>query len=324
MLRERAGADAVGMTATAVLTPPRSLADALANPLPAQLSSVTKSYHGIAALRGLSFSIRPGELVALLGANGAGKTTAVRLLLGLITPTSGVARVFGHDPRNAANRGRTGAMLQVARVPETLRVREHLELFSNYYEEPMPRADVIAAAGLEGLENRLFGELSGGQKQRVLFALAICGNPSLLILDEPTVGLDVEARRAMWQQIRRFIRDGRSILLTTHHIEEADALADRVVVVDRGVVIAEGTPTEIKSRAAGKRIRCTTRLSIDAVRALDGVVSAEAHDAHVEIVAGDSDVVLRQLFVRDASVGNVEVTAVALEDAFLALKGAAS
>src|SRR5438132_1151028 len=166
--------------------------------LPACLANVTKTYDAnVVALREVSLDIHPGELTALLGPNGAGKTTAVKLLLGLAAPTTGIARVFNADPRDAANRARTGAMLQVARVPETLRVREHIALFSAYYPDPLPFAQVVAAAGLGGIESKKFGELSGGQKQRVLFALAICGNPDLLILDEPTVGLDVEVLRAL-------------------------------------------------------------------------------------------------------------------------------
>ena len=216
----------------------------------ATLEGVTRRYGATEALRGLDFEIRPAELVALLGANGAGKTTAVRILLGLIPPTSGTARVFGGDPRQAATRTRLGAVLQISRVPETLRVREHIDLFSSYYPNPMPMAEVIAAAGLAGLERRKFGELSGGQQKRVLFALGICGNPDLLVLDEPTVGLDVEARRAMWKQIRAFVAGGRSVLLTTHYLAEAEALADRVVVIDRGVKVAEGTPQQIKGDAA--------------------------------------------------------------------------
>src|SRR5437868_2969698 len=242
-------------------------------PIPAQLLNVTKQYPTALALRGVSFAIGAGELVALLGSNGAGKTTAVKLLLGLAPPTSGTARIFGLDPRHAANRIRTGAMLQVGKVPETLRVREHIALFRNYYPHPLAMRDVIEAAGLTGLENRIFGELSGGQKQRVLFALAMCGDPDLLILDEPTAGLDVEARRTMWEQIRGFVDRGRSILLTTHYLGEADALADRIVVIDRGSVVVEGTPGDIKSRAAGKRIRCMTSVAPKAIESLSGVTS---------------------------------------------------
>ncbi len=216
----------------------------------AHFSDVRKNYGDVEALKGLELSIAPGELLALLGANGAGKTTAVRLLLGLAKPTSGTVRVFGGDPRDAATRARLGAVLQSARVPETLRVREHIELFSSYYPRPMKLADVLEAANLHGLERRKFGELSGGQQKRVLFALAICGDPDLLVLDEPTVGLDVEARRALWKQIRAFIARGKSILLTTHYLTEAEALASRVVVVHRGTVAAQGTPAEIKGSAA--------------------------------------------------------------------------
>ncbi|HYC90605.1 MAG TPA: ABC transporter ATP-binding protein [Thermoanaerobaculia bacterium] len=216
----------------------------------AHFSAVRKNYGDVEALKGLDLTIAPGELLALLGANGAGKTTAVRLLLGLAKPTSGTVRVFGGDPRDAATRARLGAVLQSARVPETLRVREHIELFSSYYPHPMKMADVLEAANLNGLERRKYGELSGGQQKRVLFALAICGDPDLLILDEPTVGLDVEARRALWKQIRVFIARGKSVLLTTHYLTEAEALASRVVVVHRGTVAAQGTPAEIKGGAA--------------------------------------------------------------------------
>ena len=226
-----------------------TLLHAFTHPAPAQLTSVTKRFGTTTALDEISLTIHPGELVALLGPNGAGKTTAVRLLLGLCIPDSGIARVFGANPRDAANRVRTGAMLQVARVPETLRVREHLDLFSSYYPDPLPLDEVIAAAGLEGIEKKKFGDLSGGQKQRLLFGLAICGNPDFIALDEPTVGLDVEARRALWKQIRAFVDRGKSVLLTTHYLDEADALADRVIVIDHGKVVAEGTPADIKHGA---------------------------------------------------------------------------
>jgi ABC-2 type transport system ATP-binding protein len=218
--------------------------------IPAQFTAVRKSYGTVEALRGLDLQIRPGEILALLGANGAGKTTAVRILLGLAKPTRGDVRVFGGNPRDARTRMRIGAVLQSARVPETLRVREHIHLFSSYYPNPLPMAEVIEAAGLHGIERRKFGELSGGQQKRVLFALGICGNPDLLVLDEPTASLDVESRRAIWKQVRAFVARGKSVLLTTHYLAEAEALADRAIVIHRGNVAAEGTPAELKGSAA--------------------------------------------------------------------------
>jgi ABC-2 type transport system ATP-binding protein len=218
--------------------------------VPAQLSGVTKTYGAVTALNGLDLIVKRGEVLALLGANGAGKTTAVRLLLGLSKPTAGSATVFGGDPRERETRERIGAVLQSARVPETLRVREHIHLFSSYYAKPLPLETVIEIAGLQGLERRKFGELSGGQQKRVLFALAVCGDPDLLILDEPTAGLDVEARRALWKQIRALVDRGKSILLTTHYLAEAEAIANRVVVIHKGSVVAEGTAAEIKGERA--------------------------------------------------------------------------
>jgi ABC-2 type transport system ATP-binding protein len=214
----------------------------------AELHGVTKRYGAIEALRGIDLTMERGELLALLGPNGAGKTTAVRILLGLAIADAGTAAVFGCPPASQQAKLRRGALLQVAKVPETLRVREHIELFSCYHPNPLPLSETISAAGLKGVENRLFGDLSGGQKQRVLFALAICGNPELLFLDEPTIGLDVAVRRGLWAHIRDFVSNGGSVLLTTHYLEEADALADRVALINRGRIIAEGTPAEIKRR----------------------------------------------------------------------------
>jgi ABC-2 type transport system ATP-binding protein len=287
----------------------------------AVLDTVSKRFGSTKALDELSFHIGPGELVALLGPNGAGKTTAVRLLLGLAKPDRGTARVFGADPREARTRLRVGAMLQVAKVPETLRVGEHIELFASYYPRPLPIAEVIETTGLRGLEGRPFGELSGGQKQRLLFALAICGNPDLLILDEPTVGLDIEARRAIWDQIRTFVGRGGSVLLTTHYLLEADALANKIVVLDRGRVVAEGTPSEIKGRVSSRRIRCTTKLTVETLRAFAGVASVRTGDEGVEILTSDSDTVLRELLARDPHVSIQEISGAGLEEAFLALTG---
>ena len=285
----------------------------------ASIVSATKSYGHQPALRNFRFAMNRGEVVALLGPNGAGKTTTVKLLLGLLTPDSGKVEVFGRDPRNPQNRIRTGVMMQVGRVPETLKVREHIDLFSSYYPHPLSLTDVLSAAGLQGYENRYFGKLSGGEKQRVLFALALCGDPDFVILDEPTVGLDVESRRGLWRQIRLLADRGKSVLITTHYLDEADALAHRIVVMNRGVVIANGTPAEIKASASGKRIRCSTVLNLPTVRALHGVTTATQTQEAIEIQTPDSDSVLAQLLQLDPKLRNIEITSAGLEDAFLAL-----
>ncbi|HEY2035421.1 MAG TPA: ABC transporter ATP-binding protein [Steroidobacteraceae bacterium] len=285
----------------------------------ARLTGVIKRYGATTALDGLDLSLHAGEIVALLGPNGAGKSTAVRLMLGLASPTSGTARIFGGNPRDATARTRVGAMLQVARVVETLRVREHLDLFRSYYPRPLAVAEIVRCAQLEGIEDRLFGQLSGGQKQRVLFALALCGDPDLIFLDEPTVGMDIEARRGLWQQIRQLKARGKTVLLTTHYLEEADALADRVVVINKGRVVSAGTPAEIKRMSGGRRIRCQTTLSVAALAAMDGVASAEAADGFVTVTAHNAEDVVREMLLRDAGLSGLEIASPALEDAFLAL-----
>jgi ABC-2 type transport system ATP-binding protein len=285
----------------------------------ASIVAVDKSYGRQPALRNFSFSIHAGEVVALLGPNGAGKTTAVKLLLGLLEPDSGQVEVFGRNPRSPQNRVRTGAMMQVGRMPETLKVREHIDLFSSYYPKPLSMAETLAASGLRGYENRYLGKLSGGEKQRLMFALALCGDPDLIILDEPTVGLDVESRRGLWLQIRRLAERGKSVLITTHYLDEADALAHRIVVMNRGGVIATGTPADIKAHAATKRIRCSTILNLPTVQALRGVSSATQTEHFMEIQASNSDQVLAQLLQLDPQLSDIEISSAALEDAFLAL-----
>lgn len=285
----------------------------------AQFTSVHKSYGRTQALVDFTFEVRAGELVALLGPNGAGKTTAIKLLLGLVRPSSGKLSVFGGDPASTQTHTRIGAMLQVGRVPETLRVREHIDLFSSYYPNPLPIERTLAIAGLTTLGDRQFGDLSGGQKQRVLFALAICGNPDLLFLDEPTVGMDVEARLLLWQEIRHLLERGKTIVLTTHYLEEADALADRVVVINKGSLIAQGTPAEIKTRTAGKKIRCLTELSAAVLRDLPGVLDVERDREITVIHTSRPEEVLRRLLQLDLNVSEIEVTSAGLEAAFLAL-----
>jgi ABC-2 type transport system ATP-binding protein len=297
----------------------RSSQTATSAAIVASLEDVRKNYGDVQALRGVQFRVHRGEVVALLGPNGAGKTTAVKLLLGLMPPNAGKVRVFGGNPTNPENRMRTGAMLQVGRVPETLRVREHIDLFSSYYPKPMPPNEVLTAAGLEKLGDRRFGDLSGGQRQRVLFALAICGDPDLLFLDEPTVGLDVESRRLLWDQIRNLVARGKTVLLTTHYLQEADALADRIAVIHQGQIIAEGTPSTIKAQTSGRRIRCVTALSSTSVQQIPGVTEVRLDREALEIHAREAEPVVRELLARDPSLSGLEITSAGLEEAFLAL-----
>lgn len=288
-------------------------------PFVASLEGVNKNYGPVRALKSVNFHVRAGELIALLGPNGAGKTTVVKLLLGLMPPNAGKVRVLGADPTNPANRTRTGAMLQVGRVPETLRVREHIDLFSSYYRKPLPVSDILAAAGLEKIRDRKFAELSGGQKQRVLFALAICGDPDLLFLDEPTVGLDVEARRMLWDEIRELVDRGKTVVLTTHYLQEADTLADRIAVINQGEIIAEGTPADIKAQTSGKKIRCITSLDLSSVQLIPGVIEVKSDREALEIHTSEAEPVVRELLDRDSGLSGLEVSSAGLEEAFLAL-----
>jgi ABC-2 type transport system ATP-binding protein len=308
---------------------PPSLKAAPTSEVVASLDGITKKYrNGVVALDQVSLTLQRGEIIALLGPNGAGKSTAVKLLMGLSSPNSGTVRIFGDDPRRTHARLRTGVMLQVGRAPEMLRVREHVELFRGYYPSPMPTADLIKAAGLESLELRMFGRLSGGQKQRVLFALALAGDPDLLFLDEPTVGLDIEARRGMWAQIRSLAARGKTVLLTTHYLEEADALAHRIVVLSKGRVVCAGTPEEVKSLgssapgSAGGRlkiIRCATALPAAAILTMPGVTAATFDEGVTTITSSRPEPTLRELLALDSTLHSLEITSPRLEDAFLAL-----
>lgn len=296
----------------------------------ASLTAISKRYaNGILALDRLSFDLNRGEIVALLGPNGAGKSTAVKLLMGLTSPTSGTAVIFGCDPRHNAARLRTGVMLQVGRAPEMLKVREQIELFRGYYPNPMTYADIVKAAALGGIEERMFGQLSGGQKQRLLFALALAGDPDLLFLDEPTTGLDIESRRSMWAQIRSLAGRGKTVLLTTHYLEEADALAHRIVVINKGRIVCEGAPNEVKSLGAtapgtlasrsAKIIRCTTALAQATILNLQGVSNVSLEGSVATIVSAQPESTLREMLALDQTLHGLEVQSPALEDAFLAL-----
>lgn len=306
------------MTDTRAATMDRSPATDPTEPV-AELVEATKRYGAVTALDRVSLRAMPGEVLAVLGPNGAGKTTAVSLMLGLARPTSGRARLFGADPRSAGSRMRIGTMLQVSGVPATLTVREHLTAFATYYPAPLGVDEAIAIAGLEGVANRLYGKLSGGQQQRLHFALAIVGDPDALFLDEPTTGLDAASRRAFWNHVREYLGGRRSVILTTHYLEEADALADKVVVLDQGKVVAYGTPTEVKARAAGRKVRAVTRLSTAEASALAGVRSVERSGAVTTMLSTDSDATVRALLAADPRMSGLEVTGAGLEEAFLSL-----
>jgi ABC-2 type transport system ATP-binding protein len=284
----------------------------------AQLVDATKKYGNVEALKGVSLNIELGEVVAMLGPNGAGKTTSISLLLGLRKPTSGKALLFGLAPTNLNARSRVGVMLQESGVPAMLKVREIVDLFRSYYPKPMAADRAIAMAGLEEKANALVKELSGGQRQRLYFALAVCGDPEVLFLDEPTVGMDVEGRRSFIERIAEFAKMGRTVVLTTHYLEEADQLAERVIVIDRGLVIADASPQEIKSKVAGKRVRFTAELTDKDLAGLPVTTSTIA-DHTVQLFTNQPEAVLRELFRRGVEISELEVTGADLEDAFIAL-----
>jgi len=281
----------------------------------AALRQAVKRRGATVALNGLDLAIRPGQCVALLGPNGAGKSTSVALLTGRLRPDEGEARLFGGDPRDVTARGRMGVMLQEAGLPRTLTVREQVDLFRGYYRKPRPLDEIIHLAGLEGLERRRCGALSGGQQRRVQFALAIAGRPDFLVLDEPTTGMDIDARRGLWAAVRAEIARGAAVLLTTHHLDEAEALADRIVVIDHGQVIADGSPEAIKSRVSAVAIRCRTRLSDAELAGLVRVTGVSREGGRITLLTTSAPATLRELLARDETVDDLTVAGASLEDA---------
>jgi ABC-2 type transport system ATP-binding protein len=284
-----------------------------------ELVEATKRYGDVEALRGVSLRIEPGALVAMLGPNGAGKTTAISLMLGLRRPTTGSARLFGLPPSDRAARSRCGVMLQESGVSGALKVRELVDLFRAYYPNPMPAERALGMAGLIEQANVQSAKLSGGQRQRLYFALAVAGDPELIFLDEPTVGMDVESRRAFLAGIRELAGEGKTIVLTTHYLEEADELAQRIVVVDRGLVIADATPSEIKSQVAGKRVRFVSP-GADSARFRGLPYSdLELDGDSVRILSNEPEELLKGIFARGVPVADLEVAGADLEEAFITL-----
>ncbi len=284
-----------------------------------RLAGVTKSYGAVRAVDGIDLAIGRGETVALLGPNGAGKSTTINMLLGLIDANSGTVEVFGTSPSTAMAAGKIGAMLQEAGFVANATVRELVELARALYKDPLPTKEILATAELTDIAERRLDKLSGGQSQRVRFAFALAGNPELLLLDEPTVAMDVESRQEFWAAMRRFAATGRTVLFATHYLEEADDYADRVIVIGQGRVIADGTGAEIKKLAGGRVVSFATSIEAAKFTALKGVTSAQERGGRMVLATDDSDITVRELVLSGLSYRDLEVGGAGLEAAFLAL-----
>ena len=285
----------------------------------ALLANVTKRYDKTAALDDVTLAVRPGELLAVLGPNGAGKTTAIGLWLGLTEPDDGIVSLMSGSPLDIQSRLDVGVMMQDVNLAPELSAREHVALTSSYYRDPLAVEDTIALTGIEALAGKRYGKLSGGQKRQVQFAAAVCGRPKLLFLDEPTVGLDVQARETMWRTIRRLLDDGCAVVLTTHYLEEAEALADRVAVLAKGKLIAEGSVAEMRSLVSRKRISCASAVEVDDIKRWPGVVDAVRQEGAVHVTAFDAEGVVRKLLAADETLSHLEVKQATLAEAFTEL-----
>jgi ABC-2 type transport system ATP-binding protein len=303
---------------TASVTTARGTAPAVS------LRGLTKRFGSVTAVDGLDLTIEPGEIVAFLGPNGAGKTTTIDMVLGLSRPDAGSVEVYGRAPRTAVAHGLVAAVMQTGGLLKELTVRETVELTAALFAHTRPVDEVLARAGITEIADRRVGKCSGGQQQRLRFAMALLPEPELLILDEPTTGMDVEGRREFWSAIRADAERGRTVLFATHYLEEADAYADRVVLVSRGTVVADGTSAEIRALSSGRRISATWEgigtAEAVALRSLPGVEDVELRGDTVLLTAGDSDAVARHLLTSTPA-HDLQITSRGLEDAFLALTG---
>jgi len=285
-----------------------------------RLSGLRKRYGPVQAVDGVDLLIAPGEVVALLGPNGAGKSTTVDMLLGLTRPDEGQARIFGRSPREAVTAGEVGAMLQDGALLEDATVAETVGLVAALHRSPLPVAEALRRAGVAELAGRRCAKLSGGQQQRVRFAVAMVSDPDLLVLDEPTVGMDVATRRSFWHSMREFSDAGRTVLFATHYLEEAQEFADRVVLMRSGRITADGSVAEVRATVAGRTLRAVVAgAQHSALAALPGVTAVELRGDQVTLACADSDAALRALLAAHPSARDIEITAVGLEEAFLAL-----
>lgn len=280
---------------------------------------VVKTFGSVHAVRGVDLRVQPGEIVAFLGPNGAGKTTTIDMILGLTSPDSGSISVFGHTPRGAVSRGLVSAVLQTGGLLKDLTVRETVELTASLFAEKRPVDEALERAGIRDLANRRVGLCSGGEQQRLRFAMALVSDPALLILDEPTTGMDVEARRSFWNAIRTDAARGRTVMFATHYLDEADEYADRIVLMRSGQIVADGTTAEIKNLVSGRVVQATIPdADITALASLPGVDSVEAAGERVTLHTRDSDALARQLLTSTAA-RDLEITAQNLESVFVAL-----
>jgi ABC-2 type transport system ATP-binding protein len=284
------------------------------------LSRLAKSYGNVQAVRDLDLVIAPGETVALLGPNGAGKTTTIDMMVGLTKPDAGTVSIFGASPAAARQAGWLGAMLQTGAPLDHLRVREIVALMASYYPHPLPIAEVLRVTGTADFASQWTTKLSGGQVQRLRFAAALVGDPDLLLLDEPTAGIDVEGRRDFWQAMRNVTERGKTVVFATHYLEEADSHADRIVLIAHGRIVADGSATEIKAKAGSRTIRATLRgVDTRAIGALPGVLSAQRHGDAVVLSCSDADLALSAMLRAWPAARDIEVTGGTLEEAFLQL-----
>jgi ABC-2 type transport system ATP-binding protein len=287
------------------------------------LSGVRKSFGDLRAVNGLDLELRQGETVALLGPNGAGKSTTLDLLLGLSRPTEGTVALFGGDPRDAIRLGRVGAMLQSGGLMPDVTVGEMVKLARDLHPRPLPQAEVLRRAGIEDLVGKNVAKLSGGQAQRVRFAVAIAGEVDLIVLDEPTTGMDVDSRRRFWGSMREQAELGRTVLFATHYLEEADNVADRVLVLHRGRLLADASAAQIKARAGLRRIAFDLTETVEryepTLRALPGVVQLELGGNTVRIRSDDADETVAAIYAAGLRPRGLEVAGLGLEQAFLAI-----